>query len=97
MKTGVTVKLQTGLFEWTDFGLKATSRGLTFKPAVKSIAAITVPAASIRAITFYEVRLKMEIQADAWIEVYYINEDDWFETMMVIKKTLSLKMICEMN
>ena len=97
MKTSVTVKLQTGLFEWTNFKLKATAQDLTFKPTAKSVAAISIPASSIRVITFYEEKLKMEIQTDTWTDAYFMNNEDWFETMMALKKALGLKLICEIS
>jgi len=97
MKTSVTVKLQTGLFEWTNFRLKATAQGLTFRPTAKGVAAISIPASSIRVITFYEEKLKMEIQTDTWTDAYFINGDDWFETVIALKAALGLKLICELS
>ena len=96
MKTSVSVKVQTGYFERIDFKLKAAAQGLTFKPSAKGVGAISIPAASIRSITFHEMRLKMEIRADSLTEVYFTNVRDWQETMTEVKETLGMKIICKL-
>ena len=97
LKKSVIVKVHTGYFERIDFKLKAAAEGLTLKPSAKGGVTISIPAETIRSITFYEVMLKMEIQAADLTEVYFKNERDWLESMADVKETLGLKIICEMN
>jgi len=40
MGASISVKLQTGFFERTDFKLKIAAEGLTFSPAAKGSAAV---------------------------------------------------------
>ena len=97
MKTSVNVKVQTGFFERTDFKLKAAAEGLTFTPAEKDGAAISIPAARIRSIIFHEVRLRVEILADGLTEAYFANADDWLDALKTAKETLGMKIVCEMK
>ena len=97
MKAGVNVKVQTGYFERTDFKMKAGTEGFTFTPAAKGGAAISISAENIKSVTFQEVRLKMEIQANDLTETYFTNAGDWFDTMKVLKEKLGAKVVCEMN
>ena len=97
MKTGIAVKLQTGFFERTAHKLKTTTKRVTFSPNAKDGDKISIPAASIKVITFYEAKLKMEIEADDLTEAYFANADDWLDAMSALKENLSVKIICEMN
>ena len=97
MKPSVTVKLQTGFFERTDFELKFTAEGLTFKPVAKDGDKITIPAGSIKEITFYEAKLKMEVQTKEITDAYFANENDWLGAMKAIKEALGIKIFCELN
>ena len=97
MKTGVTVKLQTGFFERADFELKITAEGLTYKPVAKNTDMISIPAGSIKEITFYEVKLKMEIQTKEITDTYFANASDWVDAMRSIKEKLGIKIFCELN
>ena len=97
MEPSVTVKLQTGFFERTDFKLMITAEGLTFKPVAKGDAKISIPIGSIKEITFYEARLKMEIQTKELTDAYFANESDWIDAMKAIKETFGIKIFCELN
>jgi len=97
VNTTINAKIQTGFFERTDFKLKITSEGLTFTPTAKDGAEISIPAASVKSVTFYETKLKMEIQADVLTFAYYANESDWLEAMNAMKENIAAKIICEIN
>ena len=97
MKTTINVKIQTGFFERTDFKLKITAEGLTFKPAAKDRADISLSAASVKSVTFYETKLKMEIQSNILTDAYFSNESDWLDAMKAMKENVSAKIICEIN
>ena len=97
MKTSVSVKLQTGFFERTDFELKITAEGLTFKPVAKDNDKFTIPAGNIREIIFIEKQLKMVVQTKEITDAFFANESDWLDSMKAIKETLGVKIICELN
>ena len=97
MKRNVTVKLQTGFFERTDFKLKITTEGLTYKSVAKDGENISIPSGSIKAITFYEMKLKMEIQTKELTDTYFANKNDWLDAIKAIKETLGIKIFCELN
>jgi len=97
MKTTIPVKLQTGFFERTDFKWKITANGLTFKPAAKGGETISIPAAGIKTITFYETKLRIEIQSDMLTDVYLTNESDWLDAMKALKEKIGVKITCEIN
>jgi len=96
-RLSVTVKLQTGFFERTDFELIIKAEGLTFMPVDKDNNKISIPAGSIKEITFYEAKLKMEIQTKDLTDAYFANESDWFDAMKAIKDTIGIKIFCELN
>jgi len=52
---------------------------------------------SIKEITFYEARLKMEIQTKELTDAYFANESDWIDAMKAIKETFGIKIFCELN
>jgi len=97
MKPSITVKLQTGFFERTDFELTITAEGLTFRRGENDDDKITIPAGSIKEITFYEAKLKMEIQTREITDVYFANVNDWLDAMKAIKQALGIKIFCELN
>jgi len=97
VNTTIIVKIQTGFFERTGFKLKITSENLTFKPTTKDRACISISAASVRSVTFYEMKLKMEIQADVLTDAYFSNESDWLDAMNAVKENIAAKIICEIN
>jgi len=97
MNHSVTVKLQTGFFERTDFELQVTAEELTFKPVTKDDDEISIPTGSIKEITFYETKLKMEIQTKELTDTYFATESDWIDAMKAIKETLGIKIFCELN
>ena len=97
MKTSVKVKLQTGYFERTPCRLKAVAEGVAFKPSTKGGGEISISAASIKSVTFYEANLKMEIQTDCLTEAYFANENDWLDAMRALREVLGMKITCEMN
>ena len=97
MKTAINVKIQTGFFERTDFKLKVTAEGLSFQPTAKDRAEISISAQSVKSVTFYELKQKMEIQTDVLTDVYFANESDWLEAMKAMKENIAAKIICEMN
>ena len=97
MKSGVNVKVRTGYFERMNFKIKIGVDGFTFTPAAKGGTAISIPTASIRSVTFQEVRLKMEIQADDLTETYFSDTGDWFDAIKELKEKLGAKIVCEMN
>jgi len=93
----INVKIQTGFFERTDFKLKITADSLTFKPTAKDRSDISISAARVKFVTFYERKLKMEIQADVLTDVYFANESDMLEAMKAMKENIAAKIICEIN
>ena len=93
----INVKIQTGFFERTDFNLKITAESLTFKPIAKDRACISISAASVKSVTLYEMKLKMEIHADVFTDVYFANESDWLDAMKAMKENIAAKIICEIN
>jgi len=97
MKRNVTVKLQTGFFERTDFKLTIKAEGLIFKSIANDDDKISIPAVSIKAITFYETKLKMEIQTKELTDTYFANKNDWLDAIKAIKETLGIKIFCELN
>ena len=97
MKTSVTVKLQTGFFERTDFKLIIAADGLVFKPIAKTGNELVISGASIKTVTFYEAKLKMEIHSDKLTDVYFANENDWQYAMKALKEKSGVKIICELN
>ena len=97
MTNSVVVKLQTGFFERTPFKLKITAEGLAFRPSTNNHKALSIPAADIKSVTFYENRLKLEIEARVITEVYFTNSIDWLYAMKALKETLQIKILCEMN
>jgi len=97
MKRNITVKLQTGFFERTDFKLIITAVGLTYKPVAKTGDNISIPSGSIKAITFYEAKLKMEIQTKELSDTYFANKNDWLDAIKAAKETLGIKIFCELN
>ena len=97
VKHSVAVKLQTGFFERTDYKLKITAEGLTLTSVAKEKGKISIPAGSIKEITFYEAKLKMEVQTKELTDAYFASESDWLDAMRVLKEKLSVKIICEMN
>ena len=97
MNKAISVKIQTGFFERTDFKLIITEEGLTFKPTAKARACISISAASVKSVTFYETKLKTEIHADVFTDVYFANESDWLDAMKAMKENIAAKIICEMN
>ena len=97
MKTTINAKVQTGFFERTDFKLKITAESLTFKPSAKDRAELSILAASVKSVTFYEKKLKMEIQADVLTDVYFASESDWLDAIKALKEKTTLKIICEIN
>ena len=97
MKTTIKVKIQTGFFERTDFKLKITAEGLTFKSTAKDRGEITISAASVKSVTFYERKLKMEIYADVLTDAYFANESDLLDAMKAMKENIAAKIICEIN
>jgi len=97
VKTTINVKILTGFFERTDFKLKITAEGLIFKPITKGRADISISAASVKSVTFYETKLKMETQADVLTDAYFANESDWLEAMSAVKENITAKIICEIN
>jgi len=97
MKTSVAVKLQTGFFERTDFKLIIAADGLVFKPIAKIGNELVISGASIKTVTFYEAKLKMEIHSDSLTDAYFKNENDWIDTMKTLKEKTGIKLICEMN
>jgi len=97
MKPGAAVKLQTGFFKRSDYKLLITAEELTFKPVSKGDDKISIPAGSIKEITFVEAKLKMEIQTKELTDAYFANESDWLDAMKAIKETLGIKIFCELN
>ena len=97
MRKSVKVELQTGLFKRTDFKLKATAAGLTFTPSAKGDDEILIPAASIKEVALYEVKLKMEVQADTLTEVYFANSENLLDTLKALKENIGAKVVCEFN
>ena len=97
MKTTINVKIQTGFFERSDFKMKITADSLTFKPTAKDRVEISISAASVKAVTFYETKLKMEIQSDVLTDAYFANESDWLDAMKALKEKTGVKIICEIN
>jgi len=97
VKHSVAVKLQTGFFERTDYKLKITAEGLTFQPVLKDDDEISIPAWSIREVTFYEAKLKMEIHTKELTDAFFANEGDWLDAMKAIKEALGIKIFCELN
>ena len=97
MKTTINVKIQTGFFKRTDFKLKVTAKSLTFKPTAKDRSEISISAASVKSVTFYEKKLKMEIQAAVLTDAYFANESDWLAAMKAMKENIAAKIICEIN
>jgi len=97
MRKNVNVRVQTGFFKRTDFKLKAAAEGLTFIPSAKGGDKITIPAANIKDVTFYEAKLKMEIQADILTDAYFASADDLHNAMNELKEELSVKIVCVFN
>jgi len=97
VKTTINVKLQTGFFERTDFKLKITAEGLAFKPTAKDRVEISLSAANVKSVTFYEMKRKMEIQSDVLTDVYFASESDWLDAMKAMKENIAAKIICEIN
>jgi len=97
MKTGINVKLQTGMFERTDFKMNIAPEGLTFKPSKRGGDTISFPVTSIREITFYGARLQMEVQTNTLTDAFFANGDDFHDAINMLKETLKVKIICEFN
>ena len=97
MKTSVDVKIQTGFFERTDFMLNIAAGSLVLKPIAKSGESISIPTSHIKSITFYEMKLKMEIQADVLTDAYFKSEGDWLDAMKALREETGVIIICEVN
>jgi len=97
VRTAINVKIQTGFFERTDFKLKITAESLALKPTAKDRDEISISAASVKSVTFYGMKLKMEIQTDVLTDAYFANESDWLDAMKAMKEKIAAKIICEIN
>ena len=97
MKNCVAVSLQTSFFERTPYKLRTTAEGLVFTPTRKICSTLSIPAADIVSVVFYEKRLKLEIEAKGTTEMYFANESDWLNAMKLLKETLGVRIVCEMN
>ena len=97
MSKGINVEVRTGLFARVKYKLKAAADGLTFTPAAKGGDKISIPAASIREITFYEARLQMEVQTNILTDAFFANADDLHDVMNTLKDNTELKIVCEFN
>jgi len=93
----VNVKIQTGFFQRTDYILSIAAGSLVLKPIAKSGETISIPTSYIKSITFYETKLKMEIQADVLTDAYFKNEGDWLDAMKVLREETGVIIICEVN
>jgi len=97
MKDSIIVRLQTGFFERSPYKMHVTATGLVFKPVSRGRDAITISAAGIESVTFYEKRLKLEIEAKGITEVYLADEADWQGAMKAFRKSLNTRIICEIK
>jgi len=93
----VNVKIQTGFFQRTDFTMVIATQGLVFKPNGKGGKTISIPASSIKSVTFYAMKHKMEIQTDVLIDAYFSSESDWLNVMKALQERTGVKITCEMN
>jgi len=97
MRDSIAVRLQTGFFERSPYEMHVTTGGLVFRPIAKGCDALSIPAAGIESVTFYEKRLKLEIEAKGITEVYLTDESDWLGAMKAFRESLDTRIVCEMK
>ena len=98
MKNNVKVKLKTGFFAKTEYGLRIGKEGLCFTPPRGGGEKIVIEAADIKNVTLNEPRLRMDIQAAGGLYEVTINDGAGFQTTLkALKENIDAKIVCEIN